>query len=182
MPAISPLPLDALPSALREEIDGRVAARTLSSTLPVQIWARRPEAATAWVRLLAALNEGALLDERLRELVRLRIAAFTRCRTCRAARKSDTVSEDEIACLSPDDQQFTPRERAALRYADLFCVDWLGVDDATYAGLAEHFTVEEIVELQMFTAMMLAGGRLAFVQRGWADDELPPVLGDEPPA
>jgi hypothetical protein len=53
VPAIAPLPLDALPVVLRDEIAGRVAARTLSSTLPVQIWAHRPDAATAWVRLLA---------------------------------------------------------------------------------------------------------------------------------
>lgn len=177
MPAISPLPLADLPDLLRQEIAARVDGRTISSTLPVQIWARRPEAATAWVRLLATLNEGALLDERLRELVRLRIAAFTQCRTCQTGRKSDTVSEDDIACLSSDDERFTPRERAALRYADLFCADWLAVEDDTYAGLAEHFSVDEIVELQMFSAMMLAGGRLAFVQRAWVDDVAPPVLG-----
>lgn len=181
MPAISPLPLDALPAELREQIAGRVAGRTLSSTLPVQIWARRPDAATAWVRLLATLNEGALLDERIREMVRLRIAAFTQCRTCQTGRKSDTVTEDEIACLSPDDERFSPRERAALRYADLFCGDWVAVGDDTYLGLAEYFSVEEVVELQMFSAMMLAGGRLAFVQRAWVNDVAPPVLGDETP-
>ncbi|MDP9820762.1 alkylhydroperoxidase family enzyme [Nocardioides massiliensis] len=166
-----------MPAELGAEINGRLAARTLSSTLPVQIWARRPEAATAWVRLLATLNEGAILDERLRELVRLRIASFTQCRTCQIGRKSDTVSEQDIACLSSDDESFTPREQVALRYADNFSADWFAVDDATYRELAEHFTVEEIVELQMFSAMMLAGGRLALVQRAWVDDEVEPVLG-----
>lgn len=170
-PAIDPIPLDALPPTLQDEIAGRIASGTLSSTLLVQIWAHRAEATTAWVRLLGALNEGALLDGRLRELVRLRIAAFTQCRTCQAARKSDAVTEEDISCLSSDDTRFTPREQAALRYADLFCVDYLSIGDDTYADLAQHFTVEEIVELQMFSAMMLAGGRLALVQRAWEVDD-----------
>ena len=52
----------------------------------------------------------------------------------------------------------------------------LAVDDATYEGLAAHFSLEEVVELQMFCALMLAGGRLAYVQRAWGDDDRPPVL------
>lgn len=170
MPAIDPLPLDDLPDPLRQEIEGRLAARTLSTPLPIQIWGRRPEAATAWVQLLGALQEAqALLDPRLRELVRLRIASHTQCQTCQAARKSDAVTEEDIACLAPDDERFSPREQVALAYADDFVNDWFAIDDSTYATLRQHFTTDEVVELQMFCAMMLAGGRLALVQRAWAD-------------
>ncbi|MCU1692879.1 MAG: carboxymuconolactone decarboxylase family protein [Frankiales bacterium] len=176
MPAIAPVPLDLLDPELAEEVAGRVAARTLSSTLPVQVWAHRPAAATAWVRLLAELQERSSLPERLRELVRLRIASHTQCRTCAVGRKSDTVTEEDVACLSSDDSRFSPLEQAALRYADLFAVDWFGVDDDTYRDLAAHFSTEQVVELQMLCAMMLAGGRLALVQRAWVDDEAPPVL------
>lgn len=176
MPAIEPVPMAELDPELRAEIAARVAGRTLSSTLPVQVWAHRPAAATAWVRLLAELQEHSCLDERLRELVRLRIASFTQCRTCQAGRKSELVTEDDIACLAPDDGRFSAQEQAALRYADLFCADWFGVDDDVYRDLAAHFTLDEVVELQLLCAMMLAGGRLALVQRAWVDDELPPVL------
>lgn len=176
MPAIEPIPLSDLDPELRAEVDARVAGRTLSSTLPVQVWAHRPAAATGWVRLLAELQERSCLDERLRELVRLRIASFTQCRTCQTGRKSELVTEDDIACLAPDDSRFTAQEQSALRYADLFCADWFGVDDDVYRDLAEHFSVAEVVELQLLCAMMLAGGRLALVQRAWADDPLPPVL------
>jgi alkylhydroperoxidase family enzyme len=176
VPAVEPVPWDDLEPALRTEIEARLAGRTLSSTVPVQIWAYRPSAATAWVRLLAELQENSSLEERLRELVRLRISTFTNCRTCQTGRKSDDVTEEDIACLSPDDERFTEAERAALRYADTFCVDWLAIDDNTYGDLAAHFEVAQIVELQMFCALMLAGGRLAFVQRAWADDDQPPVL------
>ncbi|MFX4286925.1 carboxymuconolactone decarboxylase family protein [Janibacter sp. G349] len=171
--AIDPLPLGDLPDPLRREIDGRLAAGTLSTSLPVQIWGRRPEAATAWVQLLGALQEQALLESRLRELVRLRIASFTQCRTCQAARKSDAVTEEDIACLAPDDDRFSAREQAALAYADDFVNDWFAIDDDTYGALGRHFTTDEVVELQMFCAMMLAGGRLALVQRAWAEDSDP---------
>lgn len=176
MPAIEPVPFDQLDPDLRAEVEARVAGRTLSSTVPVQVWAHRPAAATAWVRLLAELQERSSLDERLRELVRLRIAAFTKCRTCQAGRKSDLVTEEDIACLAPDDPRFTERERAALRYADLFVSDWFSIDDTTYVELGEHFPLEQVVELQMLCAMMLAGGRLAHVQRAWGDDDRPSVL------
>ena len=179
MPAIEPVPLEELEPELRAEVEARVAARTLSSTVPVQVWAHRPRATLAWVQLLAELQERSCLDERLRELVRLRIAAFTQCRTCQTGRKSDLVTEDDIACLDAADGRFDAREQAALRYADLFCADWLAVDDDVYRELARHFSLEEVVELQLLCAMMLAGGRLALVQRAWGDDDRPAVLEPE---
>jgi alkylhydroperoxidase family enzyme len=180
VPAVEPVPLDDLDPVLREEVRGRTLARTLSSTVPVQVWAHVPAAATAWVRLLAELQERSGLDERLRELVRLRIAAYTQCRTCSTGRKSDEVTEDDVACLAVDDGRFSAREQAALAYADLFATDHLAVDDETYQALGEHFSLAEVVELQMFCALMLAGGRLAFVQRAWGDDDRPPVLVPTP--
>jgi alkylhydroperoxidase family enzyme len=176
MPAIEPVPLTELDPTLRTEVEAGLANRTLSSTVPVQVWAHRPAAATAWVRLLDQLQGHSTLPERLRELVRLRIASFTQCRTCQTGRKSDHVTEDDVACLDPDDERFTEPERAALRYADVFCADWFAVDDDSYRRLGEHFSVEQVVDLQMFCAMMLAGGRLAYVQRAWGDDDLAPVL------
>lgn len=179
MPAIEPVPLDTMDPVLRTEVEARTAGRTLSSTLPVQVWAHRPAAATAWVRLLAELQERSILDERLRELVRLRVASYTQCRTCQTGRKSDQVSEDDIAGLSADDPRFSPAEQAGLRYADAFSIDHTSIDDDSYRDLGEHFSLEEVVELQMFVAMMHAGGRLAFAQRAWADDDRPPVLTPE---
>ena len=184
MPAIQPLALAELDPLLAEQVRARVLARTLSSTLPIQIWGHRPAAATAWVRLLAELQEGSSLEPRLRELVRLRVASYTQCRTCSTGRKTDEVTEQDIACLATDDTRFTAQEQAALRYADLFVLDPGAIDDSCYQDLGEHLSVEQVVDLQMFTALMFAGGRLAFVQRAWADDDKPPVLGspDQPGA
>ena len=39
-----------------------------------------------------------------------------------------------------------------------------------YAQLEAQFTTPEIVELNMFAALMLAGGRMTYVQRGYPEE------------
>ena len=171
MPLIAPVPLDALPPDLAEAVARGRASRMLSSTLPVQIWAHRPKVALAWLSTIEAMHEDGLLDARLRELVRLKIASITNCRACQVARKSDAVSEEDIACLSWDDPRFTPAEQAALSYAELFAGDYFAIDEDVYSELERHFSTAEIVELNLFAALMLAGGRMTYVQRGYPEDE-----------
>ena len=89
---MSPLPLDSLADPLRASIARGTATRMLSNTLPVQIWARRPAAANAWLGTMAEIHERGVLPDRLRELVRLKIASITMCPVCQIGRKSDDVS------------------------------------------------------------------------------------------
>lgn len=55
---------------------------------------------------------------------------------------------------------FTPREKAAIRYAELFALNHQAMDDAYFAELHEHFNDPEILELGWYTGMCLAMGRL----------------------
>jgi alkylhydroperoxidase family enzyme len=176
MPVIEPVPMDQIDPVLRAQIQAGRTSGMLSTTVPPQIWAHRPAIASAWLNALAAIHHEGCLDERVRELVRLRIASFTDCRACRVARKSDRVSDEDIACLDSTDERFTSAERAALAFAERFTVDHATVNDESFVELAEHFTTEQIVELSMFCALMLAGGRLTYVLRGFADDEQPTLL------
>ena len=171
MPRVAPMPLESLPAALAAMIEKGRANRMLSSTIPVQIWAHRPGVAAAWLSTLEEMHLRSCLPERLRELVRLRIAAITTCQACMVARKSDTVTEEDLACLSAEHPRFTAAERAALRYAELFAGDYFAIDEALFATLAEYFDTEQIVELNLYCALMLAGGRMTYVQRGY--DEAP---------
>jgi AhpD family alkylhydroperoxidase len=170
MPMIEPVPLEDLPPDLAEAVARGRETRMLSSTLPVQIWAHRPAVALAWLGTIEAMHVGGVLDPRLRELVRLKIANITTCKACRIARKSDAVTEEDIACLSWDHPRFSPAEQAALRYAELFAGDYFAIDETIYAELERHFSTEEIVELNLFAALMLAGGRMTYVQRGYPED------------
>jgi alkylhydroperoxidase family enzyme len=169
MAMIQPLPLETLPGELRAAVDHGRSTRMLSSTVPVQIWAHRPGLALAWLKTMAEIHEHGCLDERLRELVRLKIASITTCQACQIARKSDEVTEDDIACLDWSDARFSPPEQAALHYAELFAGDYFSLDESVFAHLREHFSEEQIVELNMFCALMLAGGRMTYVQRGYEE-------------
>ena len=170
MPRIDPVPLDDLPPQLAEAVARGQRTRMLSSTLPVQIWAHRPAVALAWLRTIETMHAGGVLEPRLRELVRLKIASITTCAACQVARKSDAVSEEDIACLSWNDSRFSPAEQAALHYAELFAADYFAIDEAIYAELERHFTTPQIVELNLFAALMLAGGRMTYVQRGYPEE------------
>jgi alkylhydroperoxidase family enzyme len=170
MPVIDPVPESELPPKLAQAIARGRSTRMLSSTIPVRIWAHRPGLAQAWLATMEEIHLNGVLPERLRELVRLKIASITTCKACQVARKSDEVSEEDIACRSWDDPRFTRPEQAALHFAELFAGDYFSVDDAIYAELAKHFTTEQVVELNMFAALMLAGGRMTYVQRGYPED------------
>lgn len=169
MARIPVVALGDLPAGLARAVARGRASRMLSSTVPVQVWAHRPEAAESWLATLEAMHVRGVLDARLRELVRLKIASITNCEACQLARKTDSVSEDDIACLSSGDARFTLPEQAALRYAELFAADYMAIDEALFARLAGHFSVEQVVELNMFCALMLAGGRMTYVQRAYQD-------------
>ena len=169
MPRLVPIGLDALAPPLAAMIEKGRRNRMLSSTIPVQIWAHRPGIAAAWLSALEEMHLRSSLPERLRELVRLRIAAITTCQACMVARKSDTVTEEDLACLSSDHPRFTDAERAALRYAEMFAGDYFAIDEAMFATLAEHFTTDQIVELNLYSALMLAGGRMTYVKRAYED-------------
>jgi alkylhydroperoxidase family enzyme len=169
VPRVAPVPIESLPPALASLIEKGRANRMLSSTIPVQIWAHRPGVAAAWLGALEEMHLRSCLPERLRELVRLRIAGITTCQACMVARKSDTVTEEDLACLSAEHPRFTAAERAALRYAELFAGDYFAIDEALFATLAEYFDTGQIVELNLYCALMLAGGRMTYVQRGYED-------------
>jgi len=86
------------------------------------------------------------------------------------ARKSDAVDEQDLsalACQHADSERFSPAERAALRWAERFATDPHAIDEHDFAALARHFDTAQIVELQMFCALMLAGGRMTLVQRAY---------------
>ena len=71
------------------------------------------------------------------------------------------LTEVKIAAL--DDlasDLFSPRERAALTFADLMATDHHKIDDAVFTELRRHFSEAEIVELGMSTALFLGFGRL----------------------
>src|SRR4030088_1307692 len=67
----------------------------------MRVHAHRPGHAKALARLHGALWTDRLLPDRLLELVRLRLADFSQCRTCMAIRYPDAIADgvtEELVC------------------------------------------------------------------------------------
>ncbi len=76
------------------------------------------------------------------------------------ARQAGLTEEKITALDSMRPDAFTPRERAAIRFAELMAVDHRNVDDAVFEELRRHFTDAEVVELGVSIALNLGLGRL----------------------
>ena len=71
------------------------------------------------------------------------------------------ATEAKIAAINDESSDLlTPRERAALQFAEMLAVDHHKVDDAFWAELRSHFTEAEIIELVAHTTIYIGFGRL----------------------
>jgi AhpD family alkylhydroperoxidase len=130
-----------------------------------RLMANRPPLMEALSAFQHALRTERLLSDRLLELVRLRVAFWNQCRSCMAGRYQEGIDDgvtEALVCSLERPQEaedLTPAERAAIAYADLMCTDHLAIDDDTFAGLREHFSEPEIVELAVNLAYGVGVGR-----------------------
>jgi AhpD family alkylhydroperoxidase len=100
-----------------------------------------------------------VLPHKLKEMCRIKISVAHQCGYCSTVRsnvaKAEGLTEDMISDLFDysGSTRFSPREKAALHYADLFKQGEHAIDkNQVYADLAKHFTDEEIIELGLFCA------------------------------
>ncbi|MEO9635577.1 MAG: carboxymuconolactone decarboxylase family protein [Parasphingorhabdus sp.] len=165
MSRISKLPPEEWDPRIRDAVNPD-AATDLEQGL-TRYFAHCPEQAIGLMQFGGALKMGRSLPERLVELVRLRIAFFNQCRSCMAIRYTDAVDDgvDEYAVCSLEKPQeadnLSAAEKAAIHYGELMATDHLAIDDAVHAGLRDHFSEAQIVELGMTCAFFVGFGRLA---------------------
>jgi AhpD family alkylhydroperoxidase len=143
----------------------------------------------AWVEYWNKLLYEGLLPHKLKEMCRIKISVAHQCGYCSTVRsnvaKAGGLTEAMIEGLFDyaGSTHFSAREKAALRYADLFKQGEHAIDkDEVYAALAEHFSDEEIIELGLFCAEVDGVGK--FVKSlnvlSWEDAcELNPKLKGE---
>jgi alkylhydroperoxidase family enzyme len=125
-----------------------------------------PKANKYLVATKAAAKHSGTLSHRLVELVRIRMAYHTQCRTCMTMRfkegLEDGITQDVICSLErpAEAENLSDRERKALEYCDKFALDWLSIDSAYFDSMRKHFTEPEIVQLGLICALHLGTGRL----------------------
>ena len=118
-----------------------------------------------------AVYESSLLSLREFEAARIAIASVNDCNIClnwRSARdvpgkadRPDEVPESFYdAVLGGDTKNLTARERLAARYATLFAVDHLAIDDEMWDELHREFSDDELVDLSLCVGAWIAFGRL----------------------
>jgi AhpD family alkylhydroperoxidase len=151
----------------------------------------RGKLGTAWIEYWNKLLYFGVLPHKLKEMCRIRISVAHQCGYCSTVRsnvaKAEGLTEDMINDLFSyqTSKHFTPREKAALRYADLFKQGEHAIDsDEAYADLSKHFSDEEIIELGLMCAQTDGVGK--FVKSlnvlSWEEAcELNPKLGQTAP-
>ncbi len=70
------------------------------------------------------------------------------------------ATEAKIAAIDDETSELlSPRERAAIRFAEKLAVDHHKVDDALWSELRRHFSEAEIVELVAHATLYIGFGR-----------------------
>ena len=152
----------------------------------------RSKVGLAWVELWNKVLYEGVLPHKLKEMCRIQISVAHQCGYCSTVRsnvaKAEGLTEAMIADLFSYETSphFTPREKAALRYANLFKQGEHALDkDEVYRDLQKHFSDEEIIELGQLCAQTDGVGK--FVKSlnvvSWEEAcEINPKLADAAPA
>jgi alkylhydroperoxidase family enzyme len=119
----------------------------------------RPAAYDRFRELYGGLWDPTVLDPRVLELCRLRIATVLGCAAERAIRFDDAtdagLTEADVAELPrwPSSPAFTEAERAAIEYAEQYVMDPHGLTDDHFGALHRHFDEPALATLSLAVAM-----------------------------
>jgi AhpD family alkylhydroperoxidase len=125
-----------------------------------------PEAYQA-MRALQNYTNQSSLEKSLIELIKLRASYINGCAYCVDMHSKDAraagETEQRIYAIPVwrETPFFTPRERAALAWAEVVTLISNGVPDAVYAEALQHFTEHELVELTMAIIVINGWNRLS---------------------
>jgi alkylhydroperoxidase family enzyme len=124
------------------------------------VMAWRPDLMAMFFELYAKVWTEGVLDMRIKDLARMKIARTVGCRICQNTRfkvaEGHTVEHDYDEIDNVESGDYTDREKAALRYVQAFATAAALVTDEIVEELRRYFSPAEIVELSILTA--LAGG------------------------
>lgn len=131
-----------------------------------RVFGLQPAFGKALASLSEAVYEKSILDKRVREAVRMRIAQINQCHICLDYRfpELQALGIDEAFYSAVSDWLnsglFNEREKLAIEYAEKFLQDHLSLDDEFFARLQQHFSSEEIFDLSAVVAGLMANGRI----------------------
>jgi alkylhydroperoxidase family enzyme len=135
-----------------KKLTGREAAHG-SGIEPVEVWAHQPKMLSGMGKFQGAVRKGDTVDERLKYLVELKGAQMIGCEFCvdlgsQICRNSGLCDEELLALPRyRQSELFSEREKLALDYTVAVMRTPVEVTDELFAGMKEHFTDEQLVEI-----------------------------------
>ena len=161
-------------------IAARVKPPATRSSDPIQSspLALRPALLDAFLRLYGTLWSHGELDLATKELARIRNARIIDCPICKAIRfagaRREGLTEDVVDEIRDgyQDGSLSPRQKAVLRYTDVFLSTPGELPDDLERELLAHMSSAEIVELTAALALFMGFSKIA-VALGGLPDEIP---------
>jgi len=119
--------------------------------------AQRPELLKNFLSFYASV--GRALDRKLYELVYIRVSMINGCNYClqhhlASGKRAGIQPSDWIALKAGDFSLYTPKEQAALDYAEKLTRDPHHVTDTDFIPLKQQFTDAEIVDLDVLIGLI----------------------------
>lgn len=171
---MSATPLTRLaPEAMPEEL--RQVWSTLNELTGeptfVEVFAQAPELLNfVMSQFYGDIFFGGKVDERYKQLARLRLSQIHGCRTCNKQNvpgaKNSGFSDAQIAAMeAPTDELFDEAELAVLEFAEQMALTNHDgkMSPALYTSLSQHFSDAEICELGTVMAVIGGMAKLSFV-------------------
>ena len=122
------------------------------------VMAWRPELLGAFFDFYAKVWTDGVLDLRVKDLCRMKIARTVGCRLCQNTRfkvaQGHTSEDDYLDIDDVETGPYSPAEKAALRYVETFVINAQMITDELVADLRTHFGPAEIIELSILAAAM----------------------------
>ena len=143
-----------------EALITRCERLAVPGALFARILARVPDYAKALLRAMLMSHTEGNVDHRLKEIIRVQLARragdpyFAALRSAQAM--AGGLDEAAIAAGCDDYEhsaRFSEAQKWALRYADRMYLDPASVDAAFYAGMKQHYSEAQIMELGAFIAL-----------------------------
>jgi uncharacterized peroxidase-related enzyme len=138
------------------ELLAELEAKTKKANPFFRAMAHRPEVLKNFVPFYSAITGPGSVERRIKELVYLTCSYANECAFCTAAHaatgRKAGITEAELRALQTEqDQEFSERERAAIRYARELTQN--AAANEARAALLEHFSDEQAVEITLVAAM-----------------------------
>ena len=122
-----------------------------------RLLAHRPEVLKTFIPFYSSV--GRALERRLYELVYVRVSMINGCEYClqhhlAGSKRVGVTPQEWQALKNADCSGFSPKEQAALKFAEKLTRQPHSVDDTDFDALKQHFSEEQILDLDALVALI----------------------------